>query len=293
MKDLLKIVFMVGLVIVVYLFRGNISNFILNNVIHGGSNSVLTYNEYYLDYDYLYVQNAESNSVKSYQEALNMFYSIINSGDDSYSFHCDYETCINDVKNLIYNTNIIANINNFVHPYNSFETININIMSNNNINVIVNKVYTEKQISYINDYIVDFINNNISDTMEDYDKIKLFHNYIINNTIYDEDKNSASHTAYTLIKTGKAICGGYSDIMSIYLNYLGIQNYKITSENHIWNLIKLNDKWYHLDATWDDPVTSDGKQYLLHNFFMITTEELQNLDKFEHNYDKKIYMEAN
>ena len=93
-------------------------------------------------------------------------------------------------------------------------------------------------------------------------------------TKYDENNSLESYTAYNLITSGISICGGYSDIMAIYLNKLGIKNYKITSENHIWNLLELDGVWYHLDATWDDPVASDGNQYLIHNFFMISTEEL-------------------
>ena len=47
-----------------------------------------------------------------------------------------------------------------------------------------------------------------------------------------------------------------------------------------------------MDATWDDPVASDGKPHLLHNFFMIDTNELHKLDDKEHNYDVNIYKEA-
>ena len=81
--------------------------------------------------------------------------------------------------------------------------------------------------------------------------------------------------------------------MSIYLNTIGIQNYKVTSENHIWNLVNIDGVWYHLDMTWDDPVASDGNQYLIHNFFLISKNELYNLDKVEHNFDTNIYIEAN
>ena len=95
-----------------------------------------------------------------------------------------------------------------------------------------------------------------------------------------------------MITQGKAICGGYSDLMAIYLNRLGIKNYKISSNTHIWNFVYLNGKWYHLDATWDDPVASDGKSHLLHNFFMISTKELHNLDGKEHSFDLNIYKEA-
>ena len=116
---------------------------------------------------------------------------------------------------------------------------------------------------------------------------------IIKNTSYDEKKTFDSYTAYNLLTTHISICGGYSDIMSIYLNYLGIKNYKIASSNHIWNLVELDGMWYHLDATWDDPITNDGKQYLIHNFFLISTNQLLEIDKVEHNYNTKIYLEAN
>lgn len=292
MKDVFKILFMFSIVLIVYIYRYNISTFITDEIIYKGSNKVLTYNEYYLDYDYLFVQNTDIDSVENYQDILNIFYSIINSGDDSYTFYCDYDNCLNDVKTLIDDQNIIANINNFVHPFNSFSTINIDVASNGKITIKSKKVYSDDEITFIKDYINSFINSNINDYMSNYDKIKLFHDHIVNNTVYDEDNVENSHTAYNLITTGKSICGGYSDIISIYLNMIGVQNYKITSENHIWNLVNLDGVWYHLDATWDDPVASDGKQYLIHNFFMISTEELLNLDKVEHNFDTNIYLEA-
>lgn len=293
MKDLFKIFFLFSILIVVYFFRDNISGFINDEIIYKGSNKVLTYNEYYLKNDFAFVQNIDSNSVNNYQEVLNMFYSIINSGDDCYSFTCKYDGCTADVKKLIDEQITIANINNFVHPYNSFSSINIDVDKNNKITVKIKKVYNNGEITFINKYIDTFIANNLNDSMSNYDKIKVFHDFVINNTVYDEANTLNSYTAYNLITTGKSICGGYSDIMAIYLDRLGIINYKITSENHIWNLINLDGVWYHLDATWDDPIASDGKQYLIHNFFMISTEQLLSLDQVEHNYDKNIYIEAN
>ena len=293
MKDLFKMFFLLSILIIVYIFRYNISGFISDEIIYKGSNKVLTYNEYYLKNDFAFVQNTDSNSVNNYQEVLNMFYSIINSGDDSYSFMCNYDGCTTDVKKLIREQITIANINNFVHPYNSFSSINIDVETSGKVTVKTKKVYNDGEITFINKYIDTFIANNLNDSMSNYDKIKVFHDFVINNTVYDDANTLNSYTAYNLITTGKSICGGYSDIMAIYLDRLGIINYKITSENHIWNLINLDGVWYHLDATWDDPVASDGKQYLIHNFFMISTDQLLSLDQVEHNYDKDIYIEAN
>lgn len=292
MKKIFKTIFMIGTVILVYIYRNNISTFIIDEIVNGGSNKVLSYNEYYRNDDFLYVQNIDTREAKSYQELLNMIYTTLNSGDDSFSFKCSYNKCISDMKNIIDNTNIIANINNFVHPYNSFSTVNIDISTSGLITINSKKIYKDNEIEAVNNYIDDFISQNINDEMDIKTKIKLFHDNIINNTVYDENSND-SYTAYTLINTGKAICSGYSDILAIYLTKLGIKNYKITSENHVWNLVNIDNKWLHIDMTWDDPVASDGNQYLIDNFFLIDTNKLIELDTVEHNYNKEIYLEAN
>lgn len=291
MKDLFKLLFMALFVLLVYIYRNDIVFFIYDKVIY--RNNVLSYNEYYLNNNYEYFKIIDTDSVKNKQELLDMLYTIVNSGDDRYAFYCKYSGCTDDVKTLINDENFLPNINNFVHPYNSFDYINVDFTALDRVTITNKKVYNEEEIEYINNYIEDFTKNNITNGMSDYDKIKEFHDYIINLYEYDEQKSNKSYSAYNLITKGKAICGGYSDLIAIYLNYLGIKNYKITSETHIWNLVYLDGKWYHLDATWDDPIASDGKQHLLHNFFMISTEELFNLDKVEHNFDKDVFKEAN
>lgn len=293
MKDIFKISFLIILLVLVYIYRVNIATFITDEIIYKGSNKVLTYNEYYLENDYLYVQNTDSNSAENYQEILNILYTIINSGDDCFTFKCNYDNCMSDIKKITDNNDIVSNINNFVHPFNSFDSININVATNGEITIKTKKVYNEEQIEYINNYINNFIDTTLNLSMNNHDKIKVFHDYIVNNTIYDEENKFKSYTAYNLITSGVSICGGYSDIMAIYLNKLGIKNYKITSKNHIWNLVELDGTWYHLDVTWDDPVASDGNQYLIHNFFMISTDKLLSLDRLEHNFNTNTYLEAN
>ena len=115
------------MILIVYIFKDNISNFIMDDIIYGGSNKVLTYNEYYLDRDYNYVQNTDSKNAESKQDILNIFYTVLNSGDNNFSFYCDYDNCLSDVKNFVSYQEDITTINNFVHPFNSFATINVDI----------------------------------------------------------------------------------------------------------------------------------------------------------------------
>ena len=101
MKNVFKTIFMIVTIILVYIYRNNISTFIIDDIINGGSNKVLSYNEYYRDDDFLYVQNIDTREAKSYQELLNMIYTTLNSGDDSLSFKCSYNKCASDMKNII------------------------------------------------------------------------------------------------------------------------------------------------------------------------------------------------
>ena len=77
--------------------------------------------------------------------------------------------------------------------------------------------------------------------------------------------------------------------MMLFLERFKIPNYKIATENHVWNYVKVNNEWLHLDLTWDDPITNNGKNILDDSFFLITDEELKSLEKEEHNYDTSIY----
>ena len=78
----------------------------------------------------------------------------------------------------------------------------------------------------------------------------------------------------------------------IFLNKLDVPNYRISSENHVWNLVYLDGNWYHLDLTWDDPVTENNTNIRLDNFLLITTDQLEQLDTGYHVYDKSVYLEA-
>jgi transglutaminase/protease-like cytokinesis protein 3 len=131
------------------------------------------------------------------------------------------------------------------------------------------------------------------------DKIRAAHDYIINNTRYDslkisniEDQTYSSNIAYGPIFQGYAVCSGYADAMAIFLDKMGIPNMKVASATHVWNLVYVDNKWYHLDLTWDDPYTSSDINVINHNFFLISYYKLKQWDTTEHTFDQNIYREA-
>ena len=292
---------LLGIIVLTYYYKSDIANYILRKTNPIKKNLVITNNSYYSNNNLEYVSITDNFDVLNKQDVLNVFYTVLNSGMDSYEFTCnkEYKNCIKDVESIIDDKTTLASINNLVHPYNSYENINVNISNYGKIDIKINKVYNEEEIQIINNYVINYINNNITNDMSVYDKIKKFHDYIINNTSFDIDtvnldnrSITKSHTAYGLITNHKAICGGYSDIMSIYLYLLNIPNYRIATNDHIWNLVYINNTWLHLDLTWDDPVTSDGTNELLYDYFLINNDKLFKLDTKQHNFNKNIYLEA-
>lgn len=254
-------------------------------------------NEYYRNYNFKYVTNTDNFSPNTKQDILNIYYTIINSGMENFTFYCPdtYETCLDDVKDIAYNKTVLSNINDFVHPYNSFNQIETSFDSLGEINIKVIHNYTE-EMEIILDYKIDeIIKNKITDDMDAVNKIRIIHDYIVNNTKYDQNRSDKnifeykSNNAYGVLIEGYGICSGYTDSMMLFLEKLNIKSYKVSSENHVWNKVFINNNWYNLDLTWDDPVNSDGSDSLEHTFFLVTDDEMLKNDKTEHTYNEDVY----
>lgn len=254
-------------------------------------------NEYYRNYNFKYVTNTDNFSPNTKQDILNIYYTIINSGMENFTFYCPdtYDTCLDDVKDVAYNKTVLSNINDFVHPYNSFSQIETSFDALGEINIKIIHNYTE-EMKIILDYKVDeIIKKELNEEMEIIDKIKIIHDYIINNTKYDQNRSDKnifeykSNNAYGVLIEGYGICSGYTDSMMLFLEKLNIKSYKVSSENHVWNKVFINNNWYNLDLTWDDPVNSDGSDSLEHNFFLVNDDEMLKNDKTEHTYNEDVY----
>ena len=256
-------------------------------------------NDYTRDYDFNYVKRTDDFTPSNYQDLLNIYYTVLNSGEEEFSFYCtdEYSECINDVDSLANNQKVLSTINNFVHPFNSFRHLETSYDDYGKVTLKIEHIYSNNDIKLINAKVKEIEKEIWNSSMSNEDKIKESHNYIINNSKYDKDRSDnnivkyKSDTAYGSLLEGYSLCGGYTDAMELFLEDMGIKSYKISSENHVWNAVYLNNAWYHLDLTWDDPITTDGSDILEYNFFLITTSELSELEGEQHNYDKNVYSE--
>ncbi len=102
------------------------------------------------------------------------------------------------------------------------------------------------------------------------DLIKAIHDYIIINASYDI--TTQKNTAYECLINRSSVCQGYAQLTYRMMQEAGIDCRIITGigkgVSHAWNIVRLNDKWYNIDCTWDDPISSDNVPHLEHNYFL-------------------------
>ena len=281
-------------------FHGKIVNFIVDHFSEMNKKpTVLENNKYAANNNYSYVKLTDNFFPKNKQDIMNIYYTVINSGMTDFIFYCDksYDDCLEDVNYISNNQKMLSYINNFVPVYNSFKNIETEFDSLGKVNIHISHNYNKSEIKEIDEKLDYIIESVVKDNDTDKEKIKAIHDYIINNTKYDKDRSDnnvdkyKSDTAYGALIQGYSICGGYADSVKLLLDHYIIPNFKVSSENHIWNVVKLNDKWLHLDLTWDDPVTNTGENVLEYNYFLITNEELEKLEQEQHKYDLDVYKE--
>lgn len=257
-------------------------------------------NEYTKNRDYLFVKHTDNFEPHNFEDLKNIFYTILDKGWNEFTFYCpdDYTQCLDDITKISNDDTLLSSINNYVHPYNSYSSIKTLYDDTGEINITINHLYTDEEIKN-NEMKMDSIMNSIlNDNMDIYTKIKTFHDYIINNTKYDLERSLNGDSQYNSAKMngvlfeGYGICSGYTDTMAVFLNKLGLNNFKIASETHIWNAVMFDNNWLHLDLTWNDPVSASGKDILSHSFFLISDNELKvlEIDTKDHVYDNQYYL---
>jgi len=105
----------------------------------------------------------------------------------------------------------------------------------------------------------------------DYQKVRKIYDYVYQTVDYDiiHKKNEHYHlkaTAYGALIYQHAVCQGYAVLLYRMLKESGIDARIITgmaelpdgsSELHAWNIVRIGDKYYNLDATWDKQMQTE------------------------------------
>ena len=296
-KNLIVSLFLVFIIMFVYLDYDNISIYLKNLITKNNKIELPKSNKYKRNYGYKRFTNDEDYIPHSINDIENIFYNILNNGWDEFIFYCpsDYETCVNDIEKVSSDADIMSKIVGYVSPFNAHNTINTTVSSYGEIYVNISKKYSQEEIIKINNKIEQIYNELSLKEKDVEEKIKMFHDYLIKNTIYDEDFANNKKSVYNSSKAtgalleGHAVCGGYADAFSIFLDYIKVPNIIISNKNHAWNLVSYEGVWLHIDPTWNDTEIARFD----YEFYMVTTNKLLKLDIKEHEFDNDFFIEAN
>ncbi len=116
---------------------------------------------------------------------------------------------------------------------------------------------------------------NIDENMSDFDKVMAVHDYMVLN--YHYDLSSTPNHSITMMVTKTGVCQSYALAFLHLMHELEIPCIFVGSEamNHAWNLVQVEGDWYHIDLTWDDPV-SDKFAEVRHTYALLSDEALRN-----------------
>lgn len=109
------------------------------------------------------------------------------------------------------------------------------------------------------------------DQATEFDKVERIYEWITHNIAYDYDKLTSGKTIIgtnpkTILKSKKAICTDYAELLHAMLEEIGIKSETIPGythgvhwhagdslfeESHAWIAIQIQEEWYLADPTWD------------------------------------------
>lgn len=110
--------------------------------------------------------------------------------------------------------------------------------------------YDQKQLEY-SKQLDEIINNIITPDMSDTDKIYAISSYVAEEYTYDEDYTFEGNITPIgcMLENKRGVCTSFSTLTDCLLTKCGIESYVCFSNDHAWNIIKINDMYYYLDVT--------------------------------------------
>ncbi len=202
------------------------------------------------------------------------FNTLLNSEGGEEKLNKDFQSAWNafsyDNVELFYIDPTKITLTNEYHSLGGIKTYKISIGPGNNTYYYKDTFNAKEQADAAKSYLENIKKQMIEQTAADdtYTKIAKIHNWLIYFISYENNENSKDqYTIYGALKNGKAVCEGYSRAFKYLMDGIGVPcvlvsgtgtNSQGQTETHAWNYVQINEKWYAVDVTWDDPVVTGG-----------------------------------
>lgn len=171
-------------------------------------------------------------------------------------------------------------------------------------NLILNVIDRQTSTGELAEMIEDILKEIIYGEMSDEEKCRRIYSYVKEKISYREisKRGDEISAAYYGLIYGFGDCYTFYAVTKELLDACGIENMCIerargfTTDTHIWNLVKINGEWYHLDCTHLYPdvenmgcLMTETQLYEYCKFRKDATGRVE--DWFFYCYDKSIYPE--
>lgn len=121
----------------------------------------------------------------------------------------------------------------------------------------------------------------LKDGMSDREKCRAIHDYMIETYAYDQSLYTDSYSFAGLLDNHKGVCQAYAELFYLLATRAGVYCAMITGtadgtgsgdyRAHAWNVVYVEQNWYHIDVTFDDPIGGRG---IYSDYFMLTESEI-------------------
>ena len=225
------------------------------------------------------------------------FNTLLNSegGQDKLTaaFQEAWDAFIYDNVDLFYIDVTKVNINIQYQDLGGIRTYKVSIGPRNNGSYYLDTFKTQEEVEKAKSYLEDIRNQMTQQISTDgiYRKLGKVHNWLIETVSYGGNSKNR-HTIYGALADNKAVCEGYARVFKYLMDASGVPcvlvsgtatNSQGEEENHAWNYVQINENWYAVDVTWDDPIITGGgelTQELKYKYFLKGSTEF-NVDHKE------------
>lgn len=143
--------------------------------------------------------------------------------------------------------------------------------------------------TFIYDTLKNVISEVIQEDMSDYEKEKAIYDWQFNWVNFSQEGldpiqgETDDYTPYGVLKGHKAICVGNATTFKLFMDALEIPCkiiHSTTNGEHAWNVVQLENDWYHVDLTFDEGMSKPA--YTAFN----VTDSMKEEDVFTWNHDE-------
>ena len=176
------------------------------------------------------------------------------------------------------------------------------IQEDNKIKIKPSYLYNKDEVQKYNKQIekeTESVIQQVNQQMDDFNKIKMIYQYIIETVHYQNNKNDQNMLSALI--DNESVCAGYAKayqylllkcgIKATYMS--GVSKRNTSNDNfHAWIMLCIDDDYYYSDVTWGD-VEDKNMTHCCYSCFLMNSEDMLRCYQPDNGYEKTMKNEYN